>query len=140
VRETPPDNGAAARDAAARETARKRAVLEEIVYFDYDQSAIRNDAKRALDAKVAILRAEPAIRIQIAGHADERGSTEYNLALGSQRANSIRNYLTGFGLAANRFEVISYGEGRPLVQGQNEGAWSRNRRGEFQVRAGLADR
>jgi peptidoglycan-associated lipoprotein len=123
---------------ARRELARKRAVLEEMVFFDYDQSTIRDDAKRLLDAKVAILRAEPGIRIQIAGHADERGSTEYNLALGSRRANQIRDYLTGFGLAENRFQVTTYGEGRPLVQGSSEASWARNRRGEFVIQAGLA--
>lgn len=129
---------ARAAEEAARELARKRAVLEEMVFFDYDQSSIRDDAKRLLDAKVAILRAEPGIRLQIAGHADERGSTEYNLALGSRRANEIRDYLVGFGLSANRFEVTTYGEGRPLVQGSGENAWSRNRRGEFVISAGLA--
>jgi len=131
----------ARRDAeeARRETARARAVLEDMVFFDYDRSAIRDDAKRVLDAKVTILRADPAIRLQIAGHADERGSTEYNLALGSRRAGAVRDYFTSFGLAANRFEITTYGEGRPLVQSRSESAWSRNRRGEFVIRAGLTD-
>lgn len=128
------------RDAEAREAARQRAVLEEMVFFDYDQSVIRGDAKQRLDLKVPILRQNPAIRLLIAGHADERGSTEYNLALGSKRAVAIRDYLVGFGLAANRFEVVTYGEGRPLDTGRNESAWSRNRRGEFTVRQGIADR
>lgn len=123
---------------ARRELARKRAVLEEMVFFDFDRSEIREDSKRVLDQKIVILRAEPAIRLLIAGHADDRGSTEYNLALGSRRANAIRDYFTGFGLAESRFEVTTYGEARPLVQGTGEASWSRNRRGEFAIRAGLA--
>ena len=134
------NDGRAEAEAARRELARKRAVLEEMVFFDYADSTIRGDARRVLDAKVTILRAEPNIRIQVGGHADERGTTEYNLALGSRRASAIRDYLTGFGLAANRFEITSYGESRPLVNGRSEGSWARNRRGEFVIRAGLADR
>jgi len=89
-------------------------------------------------SQVAILRDEPSIRLQIAGHADDRGSTEYNLALGSRRANEIRDYFTGFGLSENRFEVTSYGEGRRLAQSSGESVWGRNRRGEFVIRAGPA--
>lgn len=135
------DDGAARRaaeaaEAARREAARRKAVLEEMVFFDYDVSAIRADAKRTLDAKVEILRADPAIRLTIDGHADDRGSTEYNLALGMRRATAIRDYLTGFGLATGRFEVRTYGEERPLARGTGEASWSRNRRGEFGVRSG----
>jgi peptidoglycan-associated lipoprotein len=129
------------RDAEARrEAARQRAILEEMVFFAYDDSMIQADAKRALDAKLPILRQNSAIRLQIAGHADERGSTEYNMALGSRRASAIRDYLIGFGLAANRFEVVSFGEGRPLDNRRADAGWSRNRRGEFVVQQGLADR
>ena len=127
-----------AEEAARREAERKRAVLEEMVFFDFDVSTIRPDARRVLDQKVEILRADAGIRLTIAGHADERGSTEYNLALGMRRANAIREYLTGFGLGADRFATRSYGEERPLVRGTGESSWSRNRRGEFNVTAGLA--
>jgi peptidoglycan-associated lipoprotein len=134
----------AARQAAARaaEAERQRAVaaarttLEEMVFFDYDMSAIRDDAAASLRRKVDILRASPQVRIRIEGHADERGSTEYNLALGNRRAESVRQFLTGFGLAQDRFEIVSFGEGRPLVQGSNEEAWARNRRAQFVITAG----
>ncbi len=107
-----------------------------MVFFDYDVSEIRDDAATTLRAKVGILRASPQVRIRIEGHADERGSTEYNLALGNRRAESIRQFLTGFGLAENRFEIVSFGEGRPLQQGSDEATWARNRRGEFVITAG----
>jgi peptidoglycan-associated lipoprotein len=119
-----------------RAVAAARATLEAMVFFDYDSSEIREDAAAALRQKVAILRASPQVRLRIEGHCDERGSTEYNLALGNRRAEAIRQFLTGFGLSADRFEIVSFGEGRPLAQGSNEQAWSRNRRGQFVITAG----
>ena len=119
-----------------REVAAARATLEDLVFFDYDMSEIRDDAAAALRAKVPILRASPQVQIRIEGHADERGSTEYNLALGNRRAEAIRQFLTGFGLSENRFEIVSFGEGRPLEMGSNEAAWARNRRGAFIITAG----
>ncbi len=130
----------AAERAAAAERERlireARATLEEMVFFDYDMSEIRGDAQTALRAKVDILRASPDVQLRIEGHADERGSTEYNIALGNRRAEAIRQYLVGFGLAENRFEIVSFGEGRPLQQGDTESAWARNRRGQFVITAG----
>lgn len=113
-----------------------RATLEEMVFFDYDESELRSDAETALRAKVDILRASPQVRLRIEGHADERGSTEYNMALGNRRAESVRQFLTGFGLAEDRFEIVSFGEGRPLQQGSDESAWARNRRAQFVITAG----
>jgi len=113
-----------------------RATLEEMVFFDYDVSEIRDDAQQRLRAKVDILRRSPQVRIRIEGHADERGSTEYNMALGNRRAEAVRQFLTGFGLAENRFEIVSFGEGRPLQQGSSEASWARNRRGQFVITAG----
>ena len=113
-----------------------RATLEEMVFFDYDMSEIRDDAAAVLRRKVDVLRASPEVQIRIEGHADERGSTEYNLALGNRRAESVRQFLTGFGLSENRFEIVSFGEGRPLEMGSNEEAWARNRRGQFVITAG----
>ena len=124
---------AAARARAVREA---RSTLEEMVFFDYDLSEIRDDAEARLRAKVDILRASPQVHIRVEGHADERGSTEYNLALGNRRAEAIRQFLTGFGLAENRFEIVSFGEGRPLQQGSTDSAWARNRRGQFVITAG----
>jgi peptidoglycan-associated lipoprotein len=129
---------AAAEAAAAREraVAAARTTLEEMVFFDYDMSVIREDAAAVLRRKVDILRASPQVQIQIQGHADERGSTEYNLALGNRRAEAVRQFLSGFGIAESRFSIISYGEERPLQTGSNEAAWSRNRRAQFVITAG----
>jgi peptidoglycan-associated lipoprotein len=130
---------AAERAAAAereRRVAAARTTLEEMVFFDYDRSDIRDDAAAVLRRKVDILRASPQVRVRIEGHADERGSTEYNLALGNRRAEQIRQFLVGFGLGQDRFEIVSFGEGRPLEQGQTEAAWARNRRGQFVITAG----
>lgn len=126
----------AAEAARQRAVAAARTTLEAMVFFDYDESEIRDDAAAVLRQKVAILRASPQVRLRIEGHADERGSTEYNLALGNRRAEAIRQFLTGFGLSENRFEIVSFGEGRPLQQGSTEAAWSRNRRGQFVITAG----
>jgi peptidoglycan-associated lipoprotein len=123
-----PDPNAAQREAMSN--------LEEMVFFDYDESQLRSDARQSLDRKVTALRQFPAFRLMIEGHADERGSTEYNLALGTRRAVSIRDYLVGFGLDGQRFQTASYGEERPRAQGSSEGAWAQNRRGEFRVSGG----
>lgn len=130
---------AADADAARRAgevTARARAVLEEVVRFDYDESNLRADAEAALARKVPILRANPNVRLRIVGHTDERGSLEYNLALGMRRATSVREYLAGFGIDASRFETTSMGEDSPVAAGANESAWAQNRRAEFVITAG----
>ena len=131
---------ARAREAAEREAAAARAAaretLEAMVFFDYDVSEIRSDMQQLMRQKAAILRASPQVQIRIEGHADERGSTEYNLALGNRRAEAIRDFLTGFGLSESRFEITSFGEDRPLANGSGEAAWQRNRRGEFRITAG----
>ena len=130
---------AAERAAAAAEraaAAAARTTLMERVLFDYDESAIRMDQQSLLRQKVAILRASPQVQLRIAGHADERGSTEYNLALGTSRAAAIRDYLTDSGLPASRFSIVSYGEERPSNRSSSEMAWSQNRRAEFEITAG----
>lgn len=129
---------AAEREAAARQRAinEARATLTEMVHFDYDMSEIRSDAAEILRKKVAVLRASPSVTLRIAGHADERGSTEYNLALGNRRAEAVKQFLTGFGLSADRFTTTSFGEERPLVNASNEDAWAQNRRAEFEITAG----
>ncbi|MBR9990547.1 MAG: OmpA family protein [Gemmatimonadetes bacterium] len=125
-----------ARRRAEEMTARARAILEEVVRFDYDESALRPDAEAALGRKVPILRSNPNVRLRIVGHTDERGSLEYNLALGMRRASSVRQYLAGFGIDASRFETTSMGEDSPAAQGSNESAWAQNRRAEFVITAG----
>lgn len=124
------------RRAAEEAAARVRAILEERVHFDYDESNLSTDAEQALGRKVPILRSNPDVRMRIVGHADERGSVEYNLALGMRRANAARDYLAGFGIDASRFEIGSMGEDIPLDRGSNEAAWARNRRAEFSITAG----
>lgn len=129
---------AAERERMQREIERKRGVLSELVFFDYDMAEIRDDARASLDAKAQILRDESNVRLRIEGHADERGSTEYNVALGLRRAEAVKAYFANFGLAADRFETISFGEERPLEAASNEAAWARNRRAAFQILSGLS--
>jgi peptidoglycan-associated lipoprotein len=126
----------AAAEARARAVAAAREILEARVYFDFDESDIEPAAEQVLRQKAEILRASPQVRLRIEGHADERGSTEYNLALGNRRAEAVLDFLTDFGLSENRFETVSFGEGRPVATGSNEQAWSQNRRGEFVITAG----
>jgi peptidoglycan-associated lipoprotein len=129
-------NAAAERARLEAARAEARARLTAIVYFDFDMDVIRDDQRATLDAKVPIINANADLRIRIAGHADDRGSDEYNLALGQRRAASVRRYLAARGIPESRFEVESYGEQRPAMQGENEEAWSRNRRAEFEIIAG----
>ncbi len=99
-----------------------------VIYFDYDSSNIREDFQSVVEAHAAYLAAHPETTITIEGHADERGTREYNLALGERRANSVKNYLAGQGVSADRISVISYGKERPAVEGSDESAWAQNRR------------
>jgi len=105
------------------------------VYFDFDKYNIRNDQKIALENNAAILKNNPAVKIKIEGHCDERGTVEYNLALGDRRANAVKKYLGDFGIALDRIEVISYGKERPAIMGTGEEVWSKNRRAEFRITA-----
>jgi peptidoglycan-associated lipoprotein len=125
-----------ARRRAEEATARARAILEERVHFDYDEADLRPDAAETLGRKVPILRANPNVRLRIIGHTDERGSLEYNLALGMRRANAVRQYLGDFGIDPARFETTSMGEDSPVSGGSNESAWAQNRRAEFVITAG----
>lgn len=132
---TPEPPPSPARDDAA-DAARVRDILAEMVHFDFDRSNVRTDAQPVLERKAEVLRANPGVRLRIEGHADERGSAEYNLALGMRRANAVKEYLVGLGLDASRFEVVSLGEDRPLDPASNEAAWARNRRAEFHILSG----
>jgi peptidoglycan-associated lipoprotein len=126
----------AERDAAARALADARSLLNTPIYFDYDKSEIRDDAKAALDSKLALLRANPSMKIRIEGNTDARGSNEYNMALGLRRANAARRYLVAQGIDNARFEVVSYGEERPVDQGTTEDAYAKNRRDDFVITIG----
>ncbi len=103
-----------------------------ILYFDFDTAELRGDAADALDVNIdAVLASAGTIRLE--GHADERGTTEYNLALGERRAKTVRDYLTLQGVPAERIETTSFGEENPIAFGQNEAAWSQNRRVELKI-------
>jgi peptidoglycan-associated lipoprotein len=140
------DSVRAAREAEERARAEReraladaRAILEQRVHFDFDESRIRPDAERVLRQKVEVLRASPDVRMRLEGHTDERGSAEYNQALGSRRAQAVLEFLVQHGISETRFVTTSYGEERPLVAASNEDAWAQNRRVEFVLTAG-ADR
>jgi peptidoglycan-associated lipoprotein len=106
----------------------------EAVYFDFDKSDLRQDARDVLSKNAEIiLKSMAGAKIQIEGHCDERGSAEYNLALGERRAKSAMNYLTTLGVKADNLSIISYGKEKPAVNGHDEAAWAKNRRAELVV-------
>ena len=105
------------------------------VYFEFDKYDIRPEAARILDANATWLKANPGNLVLIEGHCDERGTAEYNLALGERRAKSTMNYLVGQGVAASRVTVISYGKERPLCTEKTEACWAMNRRAHHLVKA-----
>jgi peptidoglycan-associated lipoprotein len=102
-------------------------------FFDFDASTLREDARAALDADAKLLRSNPALKVVIEGHCDERGTVEYNQALGEQRANAARDYLVAQGVDTSRMQVISYGKERPFALGHDEASWQQNRRAHFKV-------
>jgi peptidoglycan-associated lipoprotein len=134
----------AADSAAAAEAARRAAAaagsltaaLTAMVHFDYDQSDLRPGDRAILDAKVPIMQANSGVMIRVAGHTDERGSDEYNLALGQRRAAAVKAYLVQHGIADARIQTVSYGEEHPIAQGTDESAWAQNRRAEFEITSG----
>src|SRR5215470_5769252 len=116
----------------------QNATLEEMflrevqdAYFDLDKADIRTDAATALRKSADFLRNYPQVKVVIEGHCDERGSTEYNLALGDRRASAVKQYLVSLGIGADRMTTVSYGKEKPFCMESNEGCWQRNRRGHF---------
>jgi peptidoglycan-associated lipoprotein len=105
------------------------------VTFDYDEFAIRDDQRPILQKNADYLRRWTSVRVSVEGHADMRGTNEYNLALGERRGNAVRDYLTGLGIAADRLTVVSKGEEEPLCQDDSEACHARNRRGHFVITA-----
>jgi peptidoglycan-associated lipoprotein len=103
------------------------------VYFDYDRSSIRADARAAMKANADWLKAHPAEKIRIEGNCDERGTKEYNMALGQRRAANAKKYLTDLGIASRRISLLSYGSEKPICTAANEVCWQKNRRGDFIV-------
>jgi peptidoglycan-associated lipoprotein len=141
------EEAARARAAAAREAERERAeslatiqrksremgtVLAAMIHFDFDKATVRAGDAQVLDEKIPILDANPQVRIRVAGNCDERGSDEYNLALGNRRAINAKKYLVAHGIDASRIEIVSYGKERPLDPAHNEEAWAKNRNDEFE--------
>jgi peptidoglycan-associated lipoprotein len=124
------------RERVERETAGAREVLTQIIFFEYDSDEISGEAEQNLRLKAAVLAANPNVRLRIEGHADQRGSTEYNLALGQRRAEAVRAFLANYGVDPERFTTVSFGKERPLVEGDDEQAWERNRRAEFGIIGG----
>jgi peptidoglycan-associated lipoprotein len=122
--------------ALGRSSEEVRTTLASMIHFDLDKSSVRTEDAGVLDQKVAILQANPDLRIRIGGHCDERGSDEYNLALGNRRAQAAKQYLVSHGIDASRIETQSWGEEKPLVDGHDESAWSQNRRAEFEPISG----
>ncbi len=122
--------------AAAQRAEAARQTLREPVYFDYDEAVLRSDTESRLRAKLEVLRSNPGVRLRMEGHADERGTSEYNIALGNERAEAAVRFLTGFGLDGGRFSTVSFGEESPAMQGSNETAWAQNRRVEFVITVG----
>ena len=117
---------------AAEEARQAKADVEEInIYFDWDSSELKPEAQAALDKKAKWLMDNTEYKIKIGGHCDERGSTEYNLALGAKRAEAAAKYLSASGVSSSRITTVSYGEEMPVATGHNEAAWSQNRRDEF---------
>jgi peptidoglycan-associated lipoprotein len=105
------------------------------VFFDFDSEALTGSARATLDANAKLLRDNPTAQITIEGHCDERGTVEYNLALGERRAQSARDYLVNAGIDASRIQLISYGKERPFDPGHTEEAWDKNRRAHFVLRS-----
>lgn len=99
------------------------------VFFGYDQHTLTSEARDTVERQVEWLKRYPDLNITVEGHADERGTREYNLALGERRAQAVRNYMTAMGIDGSRINTISYGKERPAVVGSNAAAWSQNRRG-----------
>ncbi len=130
------DNVNDSQDVAAKARAAEIAAANGLVriQFDFDQYVLTADAKQILQSNASLLAAAPAVKVLIEGHCDERGSDEYNLALGEKRALATKSYLVSLGIAASRMNVISYGEEMPIDPASTSAAWAQNRRANFKVK------
>ena len=125
------DQSVAGVSITSKSTATQAVLANAVVYFEYDQFSLSAKSIQALKGVSELMKRNTKITISIEGHADERGTREYNLALGQRRAESVSNYLIANGIKRNRFVTKSYGEERPLSLGSNDTAWSKNRRVEI---------
>lgn len=112
---------------------RKEAPVFETVYFGLDESSLTSEARAVLAGHAEVLKANPGISLMVEGHCDERGTIEYNLALGQRRAAAVKQYLVNYGIPAGRIFTISYGKERPADPGHDEAAWAKNRRAGFEI-------
>lgn len=103
----------------------------EVVYFEYDDATLTNEGTLQLDALAKYMKQHPEAKLSIEGHCDNRGSVEYNLALGQRRSDSVRKYLTTVGVEESRLQTVSFGEEKPQETGEGESSWTKNRRAEF---------
>jgi peptidoglycan-associated lipoprotein len=103
------------------------------VYFDFNSAGLSNDTKDSLNNNAQFLKSNPSVKVQVEGHADERGGVQFNLALGEKRAKSVREYLTGLGVDVARISIISLGKEKPVAFGHDEESWSKNRRANFVI-------
>lgn len=122
-----------------KETFEKARFEAEDIHFNFDQYTLSDTAKQNLNKKAQWLKDFQAAKVLIEGHCDERGSAEYNLALGQKRADAAMNYLTSLGIDANRISTVSYGKERPLDKGHDEAAWAMNRRAHFVLKIKISD-
>jgi peptidoglycan-associated lipoprotein len=111
----------------------KKAIEADNIYFDFDKYNLKPEAIKVLDRKVALMRENSMMKVRIEGNCDERGSNEYNLALGDRRANAAKSYMVKAGVAENRLSTISYGEERPVCREHTETCWAKNRNDHFEV-------
>jgi len=137
IAETPTKEAVIAQE-PAKEAAPSQATIAlesalQKIYFNFDSAALSEESRAALSKNAELLSKQPSVSIRIEGNCDERGSDEYNLALGERRAKAARDYLVNLGVQAERLSVISYGEEKPVDQGHDEAAWAKNRRDEFVV-------
>jgi peptidoglycan-associated lipoprotein len=123
------------RAAAKAESQSREQLTSELekIYFDFDSSALSNDARKALTENAGYLRKSAAAKLRIEGNCDERGSAEYNIALGEKRAEAAEKYLVTMGIPAERLAIISYGKEKPADPGHDESAWAKNRRDDFTI-------
>jgi len=121
----------AAEEQKAREAAAKAAAGLQPIYFDFDKSFIRDDAKPVMKANAEYLKANPKVKVRIEGNCDERGTIEYNQALGQRRATAAKKYLTDMGISAKRISLISYGKEKPVCSQGTEDCWQKNRRDDL---------
>lgn len=118
--------------------ARELEQVGDTVYFEFDQYALSPEGRVVIERQAALLTESPSVAVRINGHTDERGTREYNLALGDRRANSVKDYLVALGVEPSRISTVSYGEERPAVVGSTDSVWARNRRAVTEITSGRA--